>query len=72
MPNKKAMSQIFVVVIVVALMIFFLVPVIWMDAVPCLIRGYGYASPSYYLFHHGFAYVHREYAYLTPTSFYCI
>jgi hypothetical protein len=59
-------------IVVVALLMFFFVPVVWMDAVPCLIGGFGYASPSYYFFHYGFAYVHSQYAYLTPVSYYCV
>jgi hypothetical protein len=71
MLTSKAIGGILSIVIV-ALLIFFLVPVVWMDTVPCTIFGFGYASLSYYFFHYGFAYVHSQYAYLTPVSFNCI
>ena len=71
MLTTKAIGGVLSVVVVVLLILFF-VPVVWMDVVPCLIGGFGHASPSYYFFHYGFAYVHGQYAYVTPASFYCI
>lgn len=58
--------------LVIGLVVFFLVPVVWMDVVTCIIGGFGYASLSYFVFSFGMDYVNGHFGWGTQGSANCI